>query len=103
LKELGLKKSGFHTFRPFRTTWLRKNRVSEDFIKGALGHANKSVTDDYSKLYRDEKFRKDIVEKVGVGFEVPSVVRSVRKSKKNKKGRKATSYSPLTMSDLRHR
>ena len=81
LREQKIKLAGFHSFRRFRTTWLRKNTAPEDFIKGALGHANKSVTDDYSKLYRDEKFRKAIVEKVGVGFEVPLVVRSVRKSK----------------------
>jgi integrase len=71
LRELKIKRAGFHSFRRFRTTWLRKNSAHEDFIKGALGHANKSVTDEYSKLYRDEKFRKEIVEKVGVGFEVP--------------------------------
>jgi hypothetical protein len=34
------------------------------------------------KLYRDEKFRKEVVEKVGTGFEIPAVVRIVRKSKK---------------------
>jgi integrase len=79
LREQKIKRAGFHSFRRFRTTWLRKNSAPEDFIKGALGHANKSVTDDYSKLYRDEKFRKQIAEKVGTGFEIPTVVRSVRK------------------------
>jgi integrase len=82
LKELGLEKSGFHTFRRFHTTWFRKQGAPEDFIRVALGHANKSVTDEYSKLYRDKKFRKEMVENFGTGFEVPSVVRTVRKSRK---------------------
>ncbi len=79
LRELKIKRSGFHAFRRFRTTWLRKNSAPEDFIKGALGHANKSVTDEYSKIYRDVKFRKEVVEKLGTGFEIPAVVRTVRK------------------------
>jgi integrase len=84
LLEQKIKRAGFHSFRRFRTTWLRKAGAPEDFIKGALGRANKSVTDDYSKLYRDGEFRKEIVERVGVGFEVPTVVRIVRKSRKIK-------------------
>jgi hypothetical protein len=45
-------------------------------------------------LYLDEKFRKEILEKVGTGFEIPAVVRIVGKSKKNKNERKAATCSP---------
>jgi integrase len=33
--------SGFHCFRRFRTTWLRKNRVQEDLVRFWLGHSEK--------------------------------------------------------------
>jgi hypothetical protein len=70
LKKLGRLNSGAHAFRRFRTTWLRKKRVPEDLIRFWLGHANKSVTDLYSKLKEDVTFRKEIAEKVGIGFEL---------------------------------
>ena len=70
LKKLGQPKSGAHAFRRFRTTWLRKHRAPEDLIRFWLGHANKSVTDLYSKLKEDVTFRKKIAEKVGIGFEL---------------------------------
>jgi len=35
-----------------------------------LGHANKSVTDVYSKLKEDVTFRKEVAEEVGIGFEL---------------------------------
>jgi len=36
------------------------------------GHADKTVTDSYSKLKDDVEFRKQVALKVGLGFEVPS-------------------------------
>jgi hypothetical protein len=39
LKRLGIEKQGFHGFRRFRCTWLRRNQVSEDLLKYWLGHA----------------------------------------------------------------
>jgi integrase len=71
LKELGVEKAGFHAMRRFRTTWLRKQRTPEDLITFWLGHAKRSVTDDYSKLADDTEFRKQVAEKVGAGFVVP--------------------------------
>ena len=64
-------KSGAHAFRRFRATWLRKQHAPEDLIRFWLGHANKSVTDLYSKLKEDETFRKEVAEQVGIGFELP--------------------------------
>jgi integrase len=42
-------KVGFHAFRRFRTSVLRKARVPEDLINLWLGHGSKSVTDDYAR------------------------------------------------------
>ena len=77
LKAMGREKAGFHAFRRFRTSWLRKNRAPEDLIRFWLGHANKSVTDGYSKLSEDMDFRKECAEKVGLGFTIPSSILEV--------------------------
>jgi hypothetical protein len=37
-----------------------------------MSHANKSVTDLYSKLKEDVTFRKKVTEEVGIGFELPA-------------------------------
>src|ERR1043166_1151242 len=70
LKELGQPKAGFHAFRRFRTTWLRKNRTPEDLICFWLGHADETVTDGYSKLREDVEYRKEVAAEVGLGFEI---------------------------------
>ncbi len=72
LKSVGQPKSGAHAFRRFRATWLRKQRAPEDLIRFWLGHANKSVTDLYSKLKEDVTLRKKVAEEVGIGFELPA-------------------------------
>ncbi len=72
LEKLGQPKSGAHAFRRFRTTWLRKQYAPEDLIRFWLGHANKSVTDMYSKLKEDVAFRKKVAEQVGIGFKLPA-------------------------------
>jgi len=71
LKKLGYPKAGAHAFRRYRTTWLRKQRTPEDLIRFWLGHANKTVTDDYSLLKEDVEFRKKIAKEVGIGFAIP--------------------------------
>jgi hypothetical protein len=72
LKKLGQPKVGAHAFRRFRTTWLRRQRAPEDLIRFWLGHANKSITDNYSLLKGDTEFRKKIAEQVGIGFQIPT-------------------------------
>lgn len=72
LTNLEQPKTGCHAFRRFRITWLRKNLVPEDLITFWHGHAGKTVTDSYSKLKDDTEFRKQVAEKVGFGFELPS-------------------------------
>jgi integrase len=68
LEALGIGRRGFHAFRRFRVTQLRKNRVPEDLIRFWLGHANRTVTDGYSRLKEDVQFRREWAERVGVGF-----------------------------------
>ncbi|MGP8155981.1 MAG: tyrosine-type recombinase/integrase [Candidatus Acidiferrales bacterium] len=70
LKKLGQPKAGFHAFRRFRTTWLRKNRTPEDLIRFWLGHADETVTDGYSKLREDVQYRREVADKIGLGFEI---------------------------------
>ncbi len=72
LKRLAQPKSGAHAFRRFRATWLRKQHAPEDLIRFWLGHANKSVTDLYSKLKEDVTFRKKVAEEIGIGFKLPA-------------------------------
>jgi integrase len=84
LESMKRQKAGFHAFRRFRASWLRRNRAPEDLIRFWLGHANQSVTDGYSKLSGDIEFRKECSEKIGLGFKIPSstvdVVPSVPKN-----------------------
>lgn len=61
-------KVGFHCFRRFRVTHLRKNRVPEDLIRYRIGHADQSITDGYSKVKEDRPFRAQWAETVGLGF-----------------------------------
>jgi integrase len=78
LEELKVEKTGFHAMRRFRATWLRKQGALEDLIKFWLGHADKSVTDGYSKLKEDVEFRRDQAEKIGTGFALPVSMRPMR-------------------------
>jgi integrase len=68
LKGLGIAKRGFHGFRRYRITWLRKQRVAEDLVRLWAGHSNQSVTDGYVKVSDDEGFRRSAVEQAGLGF-----------------------------------
>jgi hypothetical protein len=71
---MGKEACGFHSFRRFRVTRLRKGRVPEDLIRFWIGHADKTVTDGYSKLKEDTSFRKVCAENVGLGFELPAQI-----------------------------
>jgi len=64
----------FHSFRRFRVSHLRKNRVPWDLQKLWLGHANKDVTDRYAEqLKEDVEWRKQEAEKAGLGFRLPTI------------------------------
>ena len=76
LQEKGLPVGGNHIFRRFRMTWLRENSVPGDIERFWLCRANRTVGDDYSMLKKNEKFRKQIADKIGVGFQLPDSVSS---------------------------
>ena len=82
LEVTGIDKAGFHAFRRFRVTHLRKKRVPEDLIRFWVGHGDKTVTDGYSQLKQDTEYRKAVVQQAGIGFEIPPVVQNVQKSEK---------------------
>jgi len=66
-----LNAEGFHTFRRFRASQLRRFRVPWDLEKLWMGHANKDVTDKYAEQLEDDvEYRREWVEKVGLGFEL---------------------------------
>jgi hypothetical protein len=65
-------------------TWLCEKSVSPDIERFWIGHTNRTVGDDCSILKKNIKFRKQIADKIGVGFEPPnsilaSVVQNVPK------------------------
>jgi integrase len=63
------RKVGLHVFRRFRTSVLRKARVPEDLLQLWLGHASKSVTDEYAQQLREDlPFRQEWAERAGLGF-----------------------------------
>jgi integrase len=64
----------FHSFRRFRVTHLRDQSVPEDILRFWIGHADKSVTDRYSKMKQRIESRKEWVEKAGVGFSYPAPI-----------------------------
>ena len=62
---------------PVPHNMAEKTARPEDLIRFWLGHANKSVTDVYSKLKDDVTFRKKVAEQVGIGFGLPGEKREV--------------------------
>src|SRR5258708_7192397 len=79
LEQLGIEKQGFHGFRRFRVTHLESSTVPPALVKYWTGHANSRdgevvrciVTDKYVKMAKDTKFRAEVAERIGVGFELP--------------------------------
>lgn len=60
---------GLHAFRRFRIETLRRARVPEDLIGLWLGHAPRSVTDQYAVGLRlDRAWRREWVQRAGLGF-----------------------------------
>lgn len=64
LAGIGREKAGFHCFRRFRVTHLRKHGTPEDLLRFWIGHGDKTVTDRYAKLCEDVAFRKAQAERV---------------------------------------
>ena len=85
LKTLGIPRMGFHAFRRFRATFLTKSRVPDSLVRFWMGHSNKSITDEYVKLFEEVDYRRGIADSIGLGFELPAepIVRIVRKKLKS--------------------
>jgi len=77
LRELKREACGFHSFRRFRNTFLRKARVPDGLIQYWLGHAPQSMTDTYDKVGEDLEFRRFTAEQVGLGFVPPATCKPV--------------------------
>src|SRR6202162_6617052 len=77
LGKLKQPKAGFHAFRRYRLTWLRKNRVHADLERFWMGHGNETVGDGYSKMKEDVAFRLEQAETVGLGFVLPAKIDDV--------------------------
>jgi integrase len=81
LAKLGIEKQGFHGFRRFRVTHLESSCVPPALVKYWTGHAKSSdgdvvrqtVTDKYVKMGKDTKFRAEVAEQIGLGFDLPKV------------------------------
>ena len=73
LRKLGIRKQGFHGFRRFRITHLRKQRVLKDLIDFWVGHAPENITEVYVNIKGDEAFRRQSAEKAGLGFQLKSL------------------------------
>jgi len=82
LAELKVEPQGFHGFRRFRTTHLRRSVVPEDLTRFWIGHSDKTVTDKYSKIEEDAGFRRECADRVGLGFtlSVPCVPQNIASS-----------------------
>ena len=55
-----------HGCRRFRISWLRTCRVLEEIIRSQVGHADESITDNYS--FQDENTVRSAIEAAGLGF-----------------------------------
>lgn len=73
LAKLGQPKCGVHAFRRFRNTYLRNfTTTPPGLIKFWMGHAGEGMSDLYDKIKEDVAFRKEVAEKAGLGFQLPS-------------------------------
>jgi hypothetical protein len=74
LKGLEHLKGGFNIFRRFRIAHLRKTECPEALRHFWSGHAPKHVSERYTKLRDERDFRLEWVEKIGVGFDLPTPI-----------------------------
>ena len=71
----GTHKAGNHIFRRFRNTYLRNyTNCPEGLVKFWMGHAPEDMSDRYDKIKEDVAFRKQVAERSGIGFELPSSI-----------------------------
>jgi integrase len=82
LNALEVPKAGFHSFRRFRATHLSKSRVPESLRKFWMGHSETNQTEEYVKMFDEVVYRREVVDTIGLGFELlpeRPIVRNVRR------------------------
>ncbi len=73
LVALGQPKCGAHAFRRFRDTYLKNfTSTPPGLVNFWLGWAEEDMSGVYDKIRHDVEFRREVAEKAGVGFELPS-------------------------------
>lgn len=83
LESLHVSKAGFHSFRRFRATHLSKSKVPDDLKKFWMGHAKTNQTEEYVQLFDEVKYRREVADTIGLGFDLlpeKPIVRNVRKN-----------------------
>lgn len=70
LKKLEHVKGGFNIFRRFRITHLEKSECPDALKHFWSGHAQKHVSERYTKLLGERQYRLDWAERIGMGFSV---------------------------------
>jgi integrase len=72
LEKLGINRCGFHAFRRFRNTFLRNYTSCPNGLRNFwLGWSGTDMSDHYDKIREDADFRREVPERVGIGFELP--------------------------------
>jgi hypothetical protein len=78
---------GFHSFRRFRTTYLRTEAaISDAYVTYWIGHGKRTITDGYTKIKQNTAKRRELCAQAGLEFKLPSekVVAVDSKSKTKK-------------------
>jgi len=73
LKKLEHVKGGFNIFRRYRITHLKKSDCPDALEHFWSGHAQTHISERYTKLLQDRDYRLEWAEKIGMGFELPSI------------------------------
>ncbi len=93
LAALGQPKCGVHAFRRFRNTYLRNfTATPPGLLQFWMGHSGEGMSDLYDKIKSNVAFRKEMAEKAGLGFELPSKIIVIGRN-----GRKLESARDLEM------
>jgi integrase len=64
------KRGGFHAFRRFRFTVLRKAGVPDNLIKQWLGHSQNLIDHYAAQLQHDVAYQREWCDKAGLGFDL---------------------------------
>ena len=73
---------GFHSFRRYRLTHLRKARVPETLLRTWMGHSSKDVSDLYDKTAEDVEYRTQFARAAGLGFDLQNLGHPSRSRKR---------------------